>query len=84
MLFIENLALPRNGEGPEYARVTKRLRDKEGMPVGTANDNPILNTRLYEELYEVEYANGHKKALAVNAIAENMVAQVDDEGNRHV
>ena len=48
MLFIENLALPRNGEGPEYARVTKRLRDKEGMPVGTANDNPILDTRVYE------------------------------------
>ena len=80
MLFIENLALPRDGEGPEYARVTKGLRDKDGMPVGTANDNPILDTRVYE----VEYADGHKAALAANAIAENMFAQIDDESNRHV
>ena len=50
------------------------------MPVGTANDNPILDTRVYE----VEYADGHKAALAANAIAENMFAQVDDESNRHV
>ena len=50
------------------------------MPVGTANDNPILDTRMYE----VEYANGHKAALAADAKTENMIAQVYDEGNRHV
>ena len=74
------LALPRDGEGPEYARVTKRLRDKDGLPIGTANDNPIIDTRLYE----VEYLDGHKASLAANAIAENLFAQVDEEGNRHV
>ena len=74
------LALPRDDEGPEFARVTKRLRDKDGVPIGTANDNPIIDTRLYE----VEYADGHKAALAANAIAENMFAQIDDEGNRFV
>ena len=26
-----DLALPRDGEGPEFAKVTKRLRDKEGL-----------------------------------------------------
>ena len=74
------LALPRDGEGPEYARVTKRLRDKDGLPIGTANDNPILDTRIYE----VEYLDGHKASLAANAIAENLFAQIDDEGNRFV
>jgi hypothetical protein len=35
-------------------------------------------------MYEVEYPDGHKASLAANAIAENMFAQVDDEGNQHV
>ena len=42
------LALPRDDEGPEFARVTKRLRDNEGIPIGTANDNPLLDSRIYE------------------------------------
>ena len=75
------LALPR-GEGneAEFARVTKRLRDHEGRPIGTANDNPKLDTRLYE----MEFLDGHKSAMAANAIAENMFAQIDEEGHRHV
>jgi hypothetical protein len=74
------VALPRDEPGPEFARVTKRLKDAEGRPIGTANDNPILDTRMYE----VEYSDGHTASLAANAIAINMFAQVDDEGNRHV
>ena len=74
------VALPRDGEGPEFARVTKRLRDANGIPIGTANDNPILDTRIYE----VEYIDGYKASLAANTIAENMFSQVDDEGNRFV
>jgi hypothetical protein len=74
------LAIPRDGDGPEFAKVTKRLRDHNGLPIGKANNNPLLDTRIYE----VEYPDGHKASLAANAIAENMFAQVDDEGNRHV
>ena len=74
------VVLPRDGDGPEFAKVTKRLRDKNGIPIGTANDNPLLDSRIYE----VEYLDGHKAALAANAIAENMFSQVDEEGNRFV
>ncbi len=74
------LALCRDGDGPEFARVTKRLRDANGIPIGTANDNPLLDTRLYE----VEYADGHKASLAANTVAITMFAQVDAKGNRHV
>ena len=74
------LAVPRDGDGPEFAKVTRRLRDKDGLPIGRANNNPILDTRMYE----VEYPDGHKASLAANTIAENKFAQVDDEGNRHV
>ena len=62
------IALPRDGDGPQFGRVTKRLRDKNGLPIGTANDNPILNTRLYE----VEFLDGYKASLAANTIAENL------------
>ena len=62
------------------ARVTKRLRDVNGLPIGTAHDNPILDSRMYD----VEYQDGHKAAMAANAIAQNLFAQVDAEGNRHV
>jgi len=42
------VALSRDCDGPEFARVTKRLRDANGIPIGT-NDNPILDMRMYEE-----------------------------------
>ena len=35
-------------------------------------------------MYEVEYQDGHKASLSANAIAQNMFAQVDEEGNRHI
>ena len=74
------VALPRDSEGPEFARVTKSLRDANGLPIGTANDNPILDTCMYE----VEYADGHKASMAANTIAINMFAQLDKDGTRHV
>ena len=74
------VALPRDDDGPEFARVTKRLRDANGIPIGTANNNPILDTRIYE----VEYLDGHRASLTANTIAENIFAQIDDEGRRFV
>jgi hypothetical protein len=74
------VTLPRDNDGPTFAKVTKRLKDANGLPIGTANDNPILDTRVYE----VEYLDGHRTALAANAIAANMFAQIDDDGNRFV
>jgi hypothetical protein len=74
------LALPRDGGEVQFARVVKRLRDKDGLPIGTAHDNPIMDSRIYE----VEFQDGYRTSLAANAIAENLFAQRDDEGNRHV
>ena len=75
------LAVPRgDNPNPQYAKVMKRLRDVNGIPIGTANKNPILDSRMYE----VEYQDGTKASLAANYIAENLFAQVDQEGNRHV
>jgi len=35
-------------------------------------------------MYEVHFADGHKQAVAVNIIAKNMFAMVDEEGHRHL
>ena len=50
------------------------------LHIGTANENPISDTRVYES----EYVDGQKASLTANDIAQNMFAQVDDEGNIHV
>jgi hypothetical protein len=74
------LLLDRPGVEPEFARVTKRLKDANGLPIGKSNNNPILDTRLYE----VEYQDGYKAAMSANTVAENLFAQVDDDGHRQV
>ena len=52
--------------------------DHEGRPIGVANDNPILD----QQQYEVEYEDGETEVLTANIIAENLLAQVDDQGQR--
>ena len=75
------LAVPRgDNPNPQYTKVTKRLRDADGIQIGMVNENPIL----YSRMYEVEYQDGTKVSLAANYIDENLFAQVDQEGNRHV
>ena len=48
------LALDRHDDGPEFARVNNRLKDKDVIPIGIAADNPILDTRMYEVEYSDE------------------------------
>ena len=75
------LAIPQGDSlKPRLARVTKQLKDANGLPNGLANENPILDTRMYE----VEYLDGERTSLAANNIAENLFAQIDDDGNHQV
>ena len=72
------LALDRHDDGPEFARVNKRLKEKDGIPIRIAADIPILDKRMYE----VEYADGYKTAMTANKIASNLFSQVDQYGQR--
>ena len=54
-------------DSPSVSKVMKRLRDAQGLSIGTANDNPILDTRMYE----VEYLDGFTTGMAANSIAED-------------
>ena len=81
MYLNMELAIPQGDSlEPRLARATKRLKDANGLPTGLANENPILDTRMYE----VEYLDGERMSLAANNIAENLFAQIDDEGNRQM
>ena len=71
--------LPR-GDEIAMGRVTKRAHDSDGNPLGTAHENPILDTRQYI----VELNDGDEAELAANVIATNMLAQCDPEGNQYV
>ena len=74
------MEIPRDGDGPDFAKVVNRLRRKYGLPIGRVHNNPIMDTRMYE----VEYKNVYKVSMASNAIEENMFSLVDGEGNFHV
>ena len=74
------VSIDRGGDQPAFAKVTKRLKDSNGNPIGIANKNPILDTRLYE----VQFFDGETMPLTANLVAENMFAQVNDEGHRTV
>ena len=62
------LELTCDGEGQEFSKVTKRLRNTNGIPIRTANDNPILDAPVYE----VDYLDDHKTAVVDNTTAENI------------
>ena len=74
------IALPQgDAETPQLARVTKRAKDNDGKPVGTAHTNPLLDSREYE----VTFSDGSIEIMRANVIAENLFAQVDEQGHRH-
>ena len=60
------------------ARVVRRHRDDAGMPIGRINDNPILDSRMYD----IEFPDGSTDVVSANLIAENLFSQVDDEGRQ--
>jgi hypothetical protein len=70
--------LPRYGmDHWQSAKVIGRVTDDSGKPIGKANNNPVLDSRLYK----VEFHDGHIEHITASNIAECMFAQVDEEGN---
>ena len=75
MLLQAELLLPQ-GEEMKPAKVKQRSRDERGNVTGTYNENPLLNSIIYD----VEFPDGQIKEYAANVIAQNMYSQVDSEG----
>ena len=75
--YIGAEVLMPSGDGHMKAVVKRRTHNDDGKPVGLKNSNPILDTREYH----LEYEDGSTQVYAANLVAENIYAQVDDEGN---
>ena len=68
------------GTGAERrGRVIKRAKGTTGQPIGRSHANPLFDTREYV----VEFTDGSTENYFANVIAENMYAQVDDEGRQY-
>jgi hypothetical protein len=75
------VAMPRGDDGERlHATVKCRVIDEEGRPIGRPHTYPLLDSRKYE----VEFVDGYSEELTANIIAENLIAQVDDEGCRQM
>jgi hypothetical protein len=70
----------RDGDGPDFAKVMKCLRDK----TWTADRQGQQQCDPGHEGMQVKHKDGHKALLGANESAENVFAQVDNKGNQHV
>ena len=68
------------GDSFKTGHVTNRKRNADGKAMGTANSNPILDSREYI----VEFPDGAEAEYSANVIAESMYAQCDIDGNQHL
>ena len=64
------------GDSKVKATVKRRTIGPDGRTSGTYNDNPILNSVVYD----VEFSDGQVKEYSANITAENMYHQVDEDG----
>lgn len=62
--------------GGNIATVKRRATDIDGRAIGTAHNNPLLDSREYE----IELEDGTTDRIFANKIAENIYTQLDDEG----
>ena len=56
--------------------VHQRASNPDGKIEGEYDDNPLLNSHLYE----VEFTDGSVREYSANLIAENILVQVDEDG----
>jgi hypothetical protein len=68
-----------HGDSMQHARVMRRVKDDDGIPLGKRHPNPILDSRLYE----LEFPDGSTETVATNIIAENLYSQIDAEGKSY-
>jgi len=77
LLINAEVLLPQ-GESMHMAKVIRRAVDDDGQLIGTFDENPVLNSMLYD----VQFPDGVVKQYAANIIAENILYQVDKSGHQ--
>jgi hypothetical protein len=74
-----NVCLPGNDGDEVLCKVKGRKRDTNGIPIGERNNNPILDSRIFQ----VEFPDGHIEEYSTNVIAEAILSQADEDGNNY-
>ena len=74
--LINNEVLIPHGEELLIAKVLRQSVNKQGKGIGNTDDNPILNTLIYD----VEFPEGNIKKYSANVIAEIFLLNCDSEG----
>ena len=64
------------GESELWGKVVGLCLDKDGKVIGSPNENPYMNTALYE----VKFDDGTTQTYGANIIAKNLWRSVNDEG----
>jgi hypothetical protein len=59
--------------------VVSRKRSSNGELVGTATNNPVTDSRIYN----IDFGNGNYDEYSTNVLAENLYAHVDKHGQFH-
>ena len=70
--------LPHQGE-MKRGTIKRRKRDHDGNLIGKANNNPTLDSRIYE----VEFGDGTYADYSTNVLMENLYSQIDDDGQQY-
>lgn len=68
------------GESGLRGTVVKRAKGDDGKVIGNRDNNPILDTRRYT----VQLTDGSEHEFAANIIAENIYAQVNNQGQHEL
>jgi hypothetical protein len=66
------------GDEIRTGKVTGRTHEVDGTLAGTANSNPMMDTRKYV----VDLPDGRSDEYTSNIITQNMYDQCDEEGNQ--
>ena len=74
--LLHSEILVQKGDSMATGIVKRRAVGPDGNPSGTYNDNPFLNTYMYE----VEFSDGDIQEYSANVIAERILSQADDDG----
>ena len=75
-VLLNSEVLLNQGDEVKCGTVKQRAMGADHKTIGTYDDNPVLNTMVYE----VNFPDGYVKEYAANIIAKNMLTQVDSDG----
>ena len=79
--FDMQLGLPRGQDDSLMHAIVKRSKlDEDGNPIRTESTNPLVDIRAYE----ITFIDGNTEILTSNIIAQNLLAQVDEEFHRQI